>query len=463
MTSSSDSQRPSRTKVHRPEGPLAFPCAATLVPALTRVDGPQQAPTRAMSSAPEPAAATDSLPTPDAAPERELVYSAHREAPAPASFVAAQPPPAPHAPPPSAVAARPTVRRISQPSLTILAGAEALAELREVGLRPERVRAFVGASGGPKWLALHGLDRALFPWLLARARAPLHAVGSSIGSWRIATLATRQPLRALESLCDEYIEQRYGKKPSPREISAGGERILGATLGPDGVAPLVEHPLLRLHVVTARMRGMAAAEGALQQLGLGAAIALNALDRRALGLSLERVVFDAGGDPGPFAPWQGLPTTHVPLTKRNALSALYASAAIPAVMQGVRDPDGAPRGTYRDGGVADYHFGQEIDAVDGLTLYPHFYPHLVPGWFDKMLPWRRTRGLKRTILIAPSAEHVASLPHGKIPDRDDFVTMSDRERISAWREVIARGRAMGDELMELLDSGRIAEAAQPLP
>ena len=351
---------------------------------------------------------------------------------------------------------------MSHASLSILAGAEALAELRGSGLRAERIRNFVGASGGPKWLVLHGMDRVLFPWLLERAQAPLHVVGSSIGSWRAATLATRDPLRALEDLCHEYIEQRYSKKPSPRDISAGGEKILSAVLGQDGVAPLVEHPLLRLHIVTARMRHIGAAEGALQQLGLGAAIVLNAIDRRALGLSLERVVFDAGGDPGPFAPWQTLPTTHVPLTNENALAALYASAAIPAVMEGVRNPDGAPRGTYRDGGVADYHFGQEIDAVDGLTLYPHFYSHLVPGWFDKMLPWRRTRGLKRTIMIAPSAAHVASLPGGKIPDRDDFVKMNDRDRIAAWRKVIELGRVMGDELHALLDSNRIADVARPL-
>ena len=52
---------------------------------------------------------------------------------------------------------------------------------------PGSVRAFVGASGGPKWLVLHGLDRVLMPWLLAEAR-PIHAIGSSIGSWRMSHL-----------------------------------------------------------------------------------------------------------------------------------------------------------------------------------------------------------------------------------------------------------------------------------
>jgi len=415
-------------KAHRADGPLAFPCAST--PTAVHIGQQEITPIAVVPAAPEPVA------------------------PAPVAS---------EAPPPAARSAAAVQRRMIKTSLSILAGQDALAELRDGGLRPERIRNFVGASGGPKWLVLHGLDRMLFPWLLKRTQAPLHVVGSSIGSWRAAALATRNPAQALEHLCDEYIEQRYSKKPTPREISAGGERILSTTLGADGVAPLVNHPRLRLHIVTARMRHIGAREGALQQLGLGAAILFNALDRRALGLSLERVVFDAGGDPGPFAPWQGLPTTHVPLTVHNALAALYASAAIPAVMEGVRDPHGAPPGTYRDGGVADYHFGQEIDAPDGLTLYPHFYPHLVPGWFDKMLPWRKTRGLKRTILIAPSAEHVASLPGGKIPDREDFVTMTDSERITAWRKVIALGEVMGHELHSLLEGGRIAQVVQPLP
>jgi hypothetical protein len=353
--------------------------------------------------------------------------------------------------------------RTSTSSLSILAGPEAMTELRERGLRPERVRAFVGASGGPKWLALHGLDRVLFPWLLRGAQAPVHVLGSSIGSFRAATLASPDPERALARLCDEYIEQRYSARPSAREVSETGEKIMRAVLGAQGVAPLVDHPVLRLHIVTARMRHLGGLEGPIQQLGLLAAALLNALDRRALALALERVVFDAGGDPGPFAPWQSLPTRHVALTHENAWAAIHASAAIPAVMAGVRDPAGAPAGTYRDGGVADYHFGQEIDGREGITLYPHFYSYLVPGWFDKALPWRRTRGLRRTLLIAPSPSHVAALPSGKIPDRNDFVRMGDAERIRAWRQVIALGERLGDELMALIETGRIAQVAQPLP
>jgi hypothetical protein len=348
--------------------------------------------------------------------------------------------------------------------LTILAGPDALSELRDGGLSASRVRVLVGASGGPKWLVLRGLDQVLFPWLLAGAAAPVHAVASSIGSWRFACLCAKEPLAALDRFEHAYVEeQRYERKPTAEEVSAEGERILTSLLGPDGVAPLVEHRSIRLHVVTARFRHLGALEGRTQLLGLGLAASLNVLARRALAASVERVVFDAGGDPGPFAPWLDLPTAHVPLGTANARQALAASAAIPAVMAGVRDPEGAPPGVYRDGGVADYHFGVEVDPTEGIALYPHFYTHLVPGYFDKSLGWRRTRGLRRTVLVAPSAAFVASLPGGKIPDRTDFMRMSTRDRLRAWHTVVLRSRELGDTFGELVASGHIARVAEPFP
>ncbi|HJL15680.1 MAG TPA: hypothetical protein RMH99_08495 [Sandaracinaceae bacterium LLY-WYZ-13_1] len=348
--------------------------------------------------------------------------------------------------------------------LDVLAGPDALAELRARGLDPARVRVLVGASGGPKWLALHGLDRVLFPWLLEGARAPVHAVGSSIGTWRFACLAAREPLAAIDRFARAYVEeQRYEGRPTPAEVSREAARILDALLGDGGVGPLVTHDRVRLHLVTVRFRHLGALEGRPQVLGLGLAALLNAMHRGALRASLERVVFDARGDRGPFDPWRLLPTRHVALTEENARDALLASAAIPGVMTGVRDPAGAPPGVYRDGGVSDYHFGVEIDPSDGLALYPHFYPHLVPGWFDKRLPWRRTRGLRRVVLIAPSAAWVASLPGGKIPDRTDFERLSTDERVSIWRRVLARGEALGEAFASLVEGGRIAERARPLP
>ncbi len=350
--------------------------------------------------------------------------------------------------------------------LPVLAGPDALAELRSHGLRPDRVRVLAAASGGPKGLVLHGLDRVLFPWLLAR-RTPLHAVGSSIGSWRLACLAQPDPVAALERFADAYVAQRYPSKPPPAEVSRQSAGILDAILGRAGAGHLARHATLRAHVVTVRARHLVAREGRAQALALGVTAALNAVDRRALNASLERVVFDAIGedgapDRGPFAPWGALRTRHAPLLEANAKDALMASAAVPLVMEGVRDPVAAPKGVYRDGGMSDYHFGAEIDPDDGLALYPHFFPELAPGWFDKKLRWRRTRGLRRTIVIAPSPTFVAQLPLAKIPDRQDFARLDDDARIRVWRAVLDATRRMGDALAALLERDRLAMVARPL-
>src|SRR5215210_2712362 len=106
-------------------------------------------------------------------------------------------------------------------TLTLLAGADAYRIVRERGLRAEDIDVIPGASGGAKWLAIAGLDRFLFGELLQQPRSrPLHLIGSSIGSWRMACLAQRDPVAALARGHHTYIhEQRYSAKPSAREVT----------------------------------------------------------------------------------------------------------------------------------------------------------------------------------------------------------------------------------------------------
>ena len=74
-------------------------------------------------------------------------------------------------------------------NLLILAGKRALSVLREQGLSPDSIDVIAGAAGGPKWLVLNGLDRAIFfNWITPKTH-PLFLVGSSIGVWRFVSLA----------------------------------------------------------------------------------------------------------------------------------------------------------------------------------------------------------------------------------------------------------------------------------
>ncbi len=137
----------------------------------------------------------------------------------------------------------------------------------------------------------------------------------------------------------------------------------------------------------------------------------------------------------------------------NLRQSLHASGAIPFVLTGERDIGGAPPGQYWDGGIIDYHFDLKQYRGEGLILYPHFRAGVIPGWFDKFLPWRQgaLHEARSLVLLCPSAEFVAALPHGKIPDRGDFGRFGADERIRYWEDCIAAATALAAEFAALVD------------
>jgi hypothetical protein len=144
---------------------------------------------------------------------------------------------------------------------------------------------------------------------------------------------------------------------------------------------------------------------------------------------------------------------------------LLASASIPLVLEGVRDIPGAPAGLYWDGGIVDYHLHLPYAAVPDLVLYPHFSDRIVPGWLDKSLPWRVARGpwLDDVVLLAPTREFLATLPHGKLPDRGDFRRYAgdDARRMRDWRRAMAECERLAEAFYAFVERpGTIA--VQPL-
>lgn len=350
-------------------------------------------------------------------------------------------------------------------ALTLRAGPDALRLVRERGLRAQDIDILPGASGGAKWLALAGLDRYLFGTLLAEPRTrPLHLIGSSIGSWRMACLAQRDPVAALARGHHAYIyEQRYSPKPSTAEVTRVLNRALDLILGPTGVDEILTHPWARVHIITAEGRGLAASERRLLlTAGIALAAAGNLVSRKSLALQMRRFIFHTAGDATPFRTLSDLPTEHRALTRENLRAALLASGSIPLLMDAVKIP-GTPRGVHWDGGVLDYHLDLDFGPGEGLVLYPHFYSHVVPGWFDKSLTWRRARGdnFRRALLIAPSDDFVRTLPRGKIPDRKDFYAMDEATRLRTWQRVVDESARLGDELAELQATGRLADRLEP--
>ncbi|WP_444884274.1 hypothetical protein [Microbulbifer sp. PSTR4-B] len=344
-------------------------------------------------------------------------------------------------------------------SCILLAGAKAARRVREEGLHQGQFSTLVGASGGPKWLVISQLDRVLMGAFFKGRSEPIATLGSSIGSFRNMCYAMENPLAALERLEYGYIHQSYGDtKPTPAEITATGGAILQEVLGGSGAREVVENPLWQSHFVTARGRGPLASEKrAILAPALFTSALVNAVSRHSLKAFWERVVFHSRAQA--TVKFGNLSTANAPLTRENVREVVLASGSIPLVMAGVRNPAGAPLGNYRDGGITDYHFDLRFSHPRGLVLYPHFFPFMVPGWFDKGLSWRRVRGdaMMSTLLIAPSPGFVERLPFGKIPDRNDFYKMPSDERVRYWKKVVEMSRQVADDFYEIWQTGRVAD------
>ena len=301
-------------------------------------------------------------------------------------------------------------------ALTILAGGKARERIAREGWHPALFDTLIGASGGPKFLGIAGLDRFLFGDFLTRSSHPMHLIGSSIGTWRHAALTAREPLAALDRLTTRYIEQVYDPKDGRSRVEQVGalcEWVMDGFLDPADYEQLCEHPRFITHIVTARGRGPNSAAHAIPQAtGMFLAGLSNALHRNLLQSWFQRVIFSCRGYEDLDFEFEDFSTLHVPLSRDNVRAALLASASIPFVMPGQRDIDGAPKGHYWDGGIVDYHFDFSNHRGSGLVLYPHFRPDVTPGWFDKFLPWRGTDPLllEQVVLICPSPEYLGRLP-----------------------------------------------------
>ena len=332
--------------------------------------------------------------------------------------------------------------------ISLRAGPVARAHLKQNGLTVADVRCIPAAAGGPKGLALLPFDRWLFGDFLRDAASPPLLIGASIGAWRMAAGAQRDPLDALDRLQAAYVGQRYSNRPTPAEVANSVAR-LAASVCPTW-DPRPEVPL-RILVSQAGRR----LRGRNDRMAFFRAAAANMRDRDRLAVYLKRLVFSYGPRGMDYAldaiwpDFDAFGAEFHDLTAENALAAMTASGSIPIVCDPTREIPGLPPSDYWDGGLIDYHLHLPYHTLPGITLYPHFATHIAPGWLDKHLFWRRAHGtwLKTVLLVAPSKTLLARLPNGKLPDRNDFLHYRgrDEDRIRDWNTAIAECQRMVDE------------------
>lgn len=355
---------------------------------------------------------------------------------------------------------------IKAPALTLRAGTRALQRIRERGLSAADVAVLPGAAGGPKGLGIQGLDLALFGDWLPQAPRPRTLIGASIGSWRFAAACLPDAAAGIRRLGELYTSQRFARRVSMADVSSSCRQLLDELLqGQD--QQLLDNPTYHLNIVLVKSQGLLIHDHKRALgLGLSSVIGNNLLARSRLGRHFERVILHDTRLPPPLKPLTDFRSHFHTLDAGNLRQALLASGSIPMVMQAILEIPGVGPGTYRDGGLLDYHLDLPYDCEDGLVLYPHFSDRIIPGWFDKSLPWRRANSaqLQDVLLVAPSREYLARLPHGKLPDRTDFKRYlgNDDGRERYWRQAMAESARLGDEFLELAGNGRLAERLLPL-
>ncbi len=375
-------------------------------------------------------------------------------------------------------------------SISVYAGKTALKRLRQEGFKAALFNRMAGASGGPKWFTLFGLDKYIFGEFFKDRKTPIYTIGSSAGSWRMACFAQKDPVAAIKRLAKYYSHETYSDKPSIQEISDKAVVLVDRFLQQDGAEEIANNPIVQSHFIIAKAIGLAASENPkVQMLGLLTAAFANAFSKNNLHYFFERhIVYNQAASANfsqAYFNFQPQRTQYAALSKENVKQVLLASGAIPMVLRGISDIPGVQPGVYRDGGIIDYHLDidfshskepspqatdtatelQEIKTdSQGLVLYPHFFPQVKPGWFDKSLPYRRAnpKNFDQLVMITPSASHVASLPYQKISDRNDFKYLDSDTRIAYWQTVLSESERMAEDFAKLVETGEGMDLVQPI-
>jgi len=353
-------------------------------------------------------------------------------------------------------------------SIRIKAGRKAYELIHDGGFSLDRISTFFAPAAGPRWLVATGFDLTLLTAGLLGRKRPIHLVGSSSGAWRFAAWLQPEAEKSYRQLMEAYIRMSFRRGDSAQSILKQLIEVINAYLEDDALPFALASKQYRLAILTVRARHLMASETTwIQSSGLLLCFLMNALSRSRLDQFLERVVFFNGPTRPSFCFHQPFQGQFVPLNRTNFKQAVLASGAVPLAVAGIRDIYGAPRGVYRDGGLLDYHQAQDYAGRDDeVTLFFHYQERIIPGWFDKRLKYRKTPAdvLDHTLLVFPTDGFVERLPLGKIPDRTDFRTFIDdpKSRIRNWQEAVRHSEPLGEQFLELTESGKIKEVVERL-
>lgn len=351
------------------------------------------------------------------------------------------------------------------PSFTLRAGPGARALIARDGLSDKTIGCIGAAAGGPKWLILGRLDRAVFAEWLREVSQPIPAIGSSIGAFRLACAAQAEPATAYARFEAAYMAQTYSARPDAAEITREARKIIAAILGEEGGEQVLTSSRLAVSFVVARLKGLTTARSKPAQMaGYGLAFLAHAARSRGLAAHVERYVFSRGERPRLSIGDDHFKTAWLALSRENLAEAILASGTLPLIMERIEHIDGAPAGHYVDGGIIDYQMDLAHADPDKILFIPHYESRIVPRWFDKSLRWKKPRHTDRMLVLSPSPALIDALPGKRIPSRKDFKRYlgDDKARLAAWRAALDASERMADEFRELVATRKLEAAVESL-
>lgn len=352
--------------------------------------------------------------------------------------------------------------------IRIKAGPKIYQIIKDGGFNFDSVSTYFGPAVGPRWLVASGFDLTLLSGGFLGRVKPVQLVGSSAGAFRFAAWIQPEAIKSYHKLMNAYIEMKYTKQDTPETLLEKITGIVNEYLEDDALPFALANKKYRLVIITARARGLVAFQNtAIQKLGLATCFVLNYFSRNNIHKFAERVVFYNASKPPAFCLKSYFRGSYVPLNEVNFKYAVLASGAIPLVIGGVRDIYGAPRGVYRDGGLIDYHLTHQFAARENeIALFFHHQERIIPGWLDKNIKRREPEPytLNNVLMVFPSQSFIENLPGGKVPERTDLVTfINDQEtRIKNWRKAVELSAPLGEDFLELVESGKIRDVVEKL-
>ena len=352
--------------------------------------------------------------------------------------------------------------------ICVSAGKNVYEVIQDGGFDFDKVTTFVGAASGPRWLLASGFDLSLLQNGVLGNSRPVLLAGASAGAMRFAAWMQPEPEKSYEKLIEMYISMDYTRKDKPETILQSIRDLIDSYIDDDAIPFALANKKYRMAIITARAKSLAISDvKLLQGLAVGTGFLFNAVNRRLIHKFFERVVFHNSPVPLPFCQDNDFRGLTIALNDINFKHVLLASSAVPFAVAGVRDIYGAPNGTYRDGGLTDYHLNQKYAGEKGtITFMFNHQKRLIPAWLDKGLRYRRPTGRCKEdlLMVSPSEEFIRKLPYGRVPDRVDFKRYAENlsGRIRNWRHVVQSSKYLGEDFLELVESGKLRDHVKKL-